>query len=199
MHTATITSRVSGAGIDFNCTLTREAPGLVAHEVELLAGKAGTLTTRTDENTGVATLSTGHGIESQDVVDVYWPGGLRYGMVATVSVNAVTIEGGTGDALPAAQSAVVLCEQSSIDTDFDGDLVTLAIAAATTRCHIDFQTVAPASLLAVELPANQDWRWADDAGVANPLAGNPVDTIKASNGDAGVAATLRLVILYQSV
>jgi len=71
-------------------------------------GLSAQITTRTDDNTGVATALTGHGIDSTDVVDVYWLGGFRLGMVATVDTNAVTIEGGSGDPLPLDNTAVIL-------------------------------------------------------------------------------------------
>ena len=66
----------------------------------ILAAQTGTMTNKTDADTGVITLSTGHGIETADVVDVYFPAGVHYGMDATVATNAVTVDGGAGDDLP---------------------------------------------------------------------------------------------------
>lgn len=76
--------------------------------------KAGTLTTRTDDDTGVCTLQTGHGIASSDIVDVYFTGGVRYGMVATVSGNAVTVDGGAGSNLPSSSAAVYVVTTTKI-------------------------------------------------------------------------------------
>jgi hypothetical protein len=75
-------------------------------------GQSAQLTTRTDDNTGVATCLTGHGIETADVVDAYWLGGFRKGMTATTSTNAVTLDGGSGDVLPVQNTALILVNVS---------------------------------------------------------------------------------------
>jgi hypothetical protein len=64
-------------------------------DVDLPAGKAGTLTTRTNNTDGAATLSAGHGILTADVVDIYWDGGCRYGAIVG-TVEAVEA-GNSGD------------------------------------------------------------------------------------------------------
>jgi len=87
----------------------------------IAAAQTGTLTTRTDADTGVATLSTGHGIETGDVVDVYFAAGVRYGMDATVATNAVTVDGGAGDDLPDQDDAVTVVVQTAVEVNFDGD------------------------------------------------------------------------------
>ena len=93
MATATNNSYINVGGLTIQSTVTRTASGQISHDVTLPAGKAGTLTTRTDDNTGVATLGTGHGIVQNDVVDVYWAAGVRYGMdVTAVNGNAVTVD-----------------------------------------------------------------------------------------------------------
>ena len=50
----------------------------------------------------------------------------------------------------------------------------------------------------MELTANEAWAWATGTEITNPLAGNPVNDIRASNGDASAAATLKLGVLYDS-
>jgi len=45
-------------GVAIQAALSRSADGSVTLDPSLPAGKAGSLTTRTDDNTGVATLST---------------------------------------------------------------------------------------------------------------------------------------------
>ncbi len=82
----------------------------------------GTLGTRIDDDTGIVTLSTGHGIETDDVVDVYWAGGVHYGMTATVATNAVTVDGGSGDNLPTeAATITAVVVQEDWEINFDGD------------------------------------------------------------------------------
>ncbi len=75
---------------------------------------AGELSTRTDNDTGVLTLSAMHGVMSGNTVNVFWEDGSRLGMtVGTVSVNNVPIDGGTGDNLPASSSEVNVGRQST--------------------------------------------------------------------------------------
>ena len=95
------------------------AEHLAVWEVPVAANSAlnsGTLTTRTGNDEGVATLQANHTIvTSGALVDVYWTGGSRYGMTATKDVNAITIAGGAGDNLPDQDTAVILCAQIPID------------------------------------------------------------------------------------
>jgi hypothetical protein len=95
---------------------TKVLPALVAAQTD------GALGTRTDADTGIVQLATGHGITTGNVVDVYWVGGVRYGMDATVSSNDVTIDGGAGDDLPAQDFAIAaVVEQIDWEVNFDGD------------------------------------------------------------------------------
>ena len=187
------------AGISINGTRSRTATGQIAHEVNLPAGKAGTLTTRTDDNTGEATLGAGHGLQQNDVVDVFWTGGVRYGMdVGVVVGNVVPIDGGAGDALPVQDTALVVTKVVTIDTDFDGDLMRMIVAHSTKRAHLAFRDSVPTVLKAVELNADEPWSWVSDTQITNPLTGNPVNDIRATNGASDAAATLKIGVLYES-
>ena len=185
-------------GLSISGLITRTGDASLAHQIALPAGTSGTLTGRTDDDTGVATLEAGHGLQTGDVIDIYWSDGMRYGMDATVAVDAITIDGGAGDALPATTTVVVVTKQVQIDSDFDGDNVKMIVAKCDQRAHIDFQDSGSASLAAVELQADEQWYWVDDQGIANPLTGNPVDDIFASNADPDSAATLEVAAIYDS-
>lgn len=123
----------------------------------ILAAQTGTLTTRTDDDTGVATLSTGHGIETGDVVDVYFAAGVRYGMDATVATNAVTVDGGAGDALPTQDDAVTVVEQTDWEVNFDGDDAQIIGVIyrnpddTGAKGSLDLQDVGDASIEALDL------------------------------------------------
>jgi len=124
----------------------------------LVAAQVGSLTTRTDDNTGVATLSTGHGITTGMVVDVYWSGGVRYGMTATRSVNEITVDGGAGDVLPAQDTAVTVVEQIIVDpVEIDGDLCQVVAVVyrnasdQTAKGHVDFQDSGNATIEELDL------------------------------------------------
>lgn len=119
MATATITKSVvidgHGGSMVRNGTTYTTMTRLAGSGVTLNPAYAGSLTTRTDANTGVVTTTnTPTGIATNDIVDVYWSGGRRRQMVATVSGSAITVDGGSGDDLPALSTAVVICEALAV-------------------------------------------------------------------------------------
>lgn len=202
MPTGTIGFDVTLAGISCTSVVTRTESGQISHEVALPAAKAGTLSTRTDNEEGTATLGAGHGIETSDLVDIYWSGGCRRGVtVGTVDGTSVPFgEGeniGAGDNLPTQDTAIFMAERVPIDTDFDGDLVEMIAVHSTKRCQVDFEDSDDASLTALELAADEVWTWIKDQPASNPLTGNPVDQIQATSGLAE-AATLKIGVLYDS-
>jgi hypothetical protein len=197
MPTATINVSASVAGLSIQSSITRTATGNGGQEVSVAAAKTGTLSTRTDDNTGVVTLAADHGIVSADVVDVYWSGGLRYGMTATVVSNDATLDGGAGTALPAQGTAVTVCKQTTLDCDFDGDKLEAIVVSANKRCSVVFEDSTNAVLKALEI-VNEPWTWAADTGIAAQITGNPVDEVKVSNGDSTAAAAIKIAYIYNS-
>lgn len=72
--------------------------------------ETGTLTTRTDDNTGIVTIDNAlHAIETSAAVEVTWAGGSRGAMVVgTVAGVSVPIDAGVGDVLPAQGTEVTV-------------------------------------------------------------------------------------------
>lgn len=172
----------------------------IGEPVTVAAGKAGTLSTRTDANTGILTLLTGHGIQTGDVVDVYWVDltsanrGLRRGMtVGTVSVNSVPIDLGAGDDLPAQTTAIVVCKQRVLNVDVDKDEIVLAMAGMTRRGSVEFQEndgtpikslhLGHRDALAASSPSAELWDWTDGIGDTNPF-GADIGKVAISNGSS---------------
>jgi hypothetical protein len=142
------------AAVSFESPLafTKALPALVAAQCD------GELTGRTDDDTGIVTLSTGHGIETSDVVDVYWAGGVRYGMTATVSDNAVTVDGGSGDALPVLTTTITaVAEQIDWEINFDGDDAQIIGVLyrnpddTGAKAHLDLQDSGPVTIEELDL------------------------------------------------
>jgi hypothetical protein len=185
---------ISALGITIQSNVTRLASqGIEPVDVDLPAGKAGTLTTRTNNTDGAATLSAGHGILTADVVDIYWDGGCRYGaIVGTVAGNVVPFGSGSGDNLPLATTALVVTKQVSLDVTFDGDNLVLIGASASQRSHLTFVDAGGAILHPVAIDPGEAWAWVSDTGVDNPLSGNAVASIKASNGSSTNSSNLKL-------
>jgi hypothetical protein len=199
MPTGIISLSASIAGLQVTGGITATDDGQIGQEFSLAAGISGSLTTRTDNDTGEATLAGGHGLAQSDVVDVYWASGVRYGMtVGTVDVNVVPLDGGAGDNLPTQSTALVVCKQSTVDIDVDGDLLSLILCASNRRAHFDFQEAAGTSIKALALAAGGVWFW-NSGDTTNPFAGKVIGQLTVSNGDAANAATLKIGCLYNSL
>jgi len=164
------------------------------------ANNTGTLTTRTDDNTGVATVQSSHSIQTADVVDVYWSGGVRYGMDATVSGNTITVDGGAGDNLPTQDTAVTVVEQTVVDDmPIDGDECSVVAiiydnsSDSGAKAHIDFQDSGNNTIREVDMTESQNkdgYDWVNiSGGDSNVYTGNPITQAKVSH-DSGYAATL---------
>lgn len=203
MPLAQIALNVTVGGITIAKNWTRSGEHPNPYEVTLPVAQDGDLTTRTDDDTGVATMdSAEHGIETGDKVDVYWDGGVRYGMEATVSGTAVTLEGGAGAVLPADESPVVVCVQVDIPTQIDGDVaqlfvVSLEYADSTSAKlgHVDFQDAGAATIAEKDLEANVPLFVDLGSDLANLLTGNPITSCKASHNDTANEATLKIATL----
>lgn len=172
------------------------------YEIALPVGQAGTLSTRTSDTVGEATLGAAHGIETGDIVDIYWSGGVRYGVtVGTVAGTAVPFSLGAGDNLPTASTAIVMTKQVTFDCHIDGDDVQvfgvfLRSADSDAVGHLDLQdsgdaTIAELDLVEVDNNATAMNHAYDFAGgETNILTGNPITHGQASNGSSSDAATL---------
>lgn len=199
MATASVGYSVSVGGISFNKTVNRTIDHPNPYEVALPAGKAGTLTTRTDNDTGTATLGAGHGIITGDIVDIYWDGGVRYGVtVGTVAGTSVPFDLGAGDNLPIATSAIVMTKQVVINTQIDGDAIAiigivLESTESTGKGHVDMRDASPATIEEIDLTANIPVVHDITAGATNVFTGAVITNTKASNGSATAAATLKIL------
>jgi hypothetical protein len=204
MPTANVFQQVAIGGLTVSASASREQAGSISQDLTgdfaLDAGVAGTLSTRTDNDTGVLTVASGHGIVDTDTVDVYWDGGVRYGVdVTAVTATTISINVGAGDNLPAEDTAIVVCKQTALDVDVVGDQIDVFAVAMNRRCHVDVQQANGTSIKAVDLPAAEGYMWWSDSGVTNPFAGVTVGAVKISNGDSSNSATGGLAVLYDSI
>jgi len=207
MPTLTFNQSLSGAGLEVSRNTSRSADGLIAHggsssPITLPVGKAGSLTTRTDDNTGEATLGSGHGITTGMIVDVYFSGGVRHGMtVGTVSGNVVPLDGGAGAVLPAEDADIVVSPQVPINVFIDGDNLKIlgAIAknpanlSSTDKAKIDFRDSGNAAIGNWTIEHNTPRIMDVEGGNTNTLTGNPVTKLFCSNGSTASAATLEIL------
>jgi len=195
------TSNISGGGITISAGKTRESDAAEGLTPALPTGKAGTLTARTDNDTGEATLGSGHGVTTGMKVDVYWAGGRRYGMtVGTVAGLVVPIDGGAGDNLPSTSTPLVVTPQVQVTLSLDGDLLVLfgikaeyVSQASAAKAQVSFYDAANDLIAHIDLNANQLTVIDVAGGDANPFVGDPITYVKATNGSATEACTLKIV------
>ena len=206
MATATANLTLSVGGITIQGLVSRSAEGQISHDPVLPPADAGSLTTRTNDTDGTLTMDEGdHGISTADVIDIFWTDAqgsakCAYGAtVGTVSGTSVPFTGASGDALPAADTAVTADVQVEINADFDGDDVLMIALQSMRKGHFDFQDSGSSSLHQAKLSAAEPWWWISDTGAANPLSGNPVDKVLVGNGDSQNSAQVKLSVLYDSV
>ncbi len=202
------TVNVSGLGQAINQTLNYTDDGGTPREVDVPPGYAGTLTTRTDDNTGTVTLAAGHGIVTGDEVDIYWDGGVQYAVtVGTVATNSMPFDAGIGDNLPTASppTAVVVCKRVEVNADIDGDSLSFLAckqhydqANETANSHVDFQSAAPAEIEELDLAANVPRTFNIRAGDPNGFTGDPITKLYVSNGSLVNTARFQLLALFDS-
>jgi hypothetical protein len=210
MPQATCAIVLSLGGITIQRSILRSGDHPNPYEITLPAGKAGTLSTRTDNDTGVVTAAD-HTLVVGDKVDIYWSGGRRYGMaVSSVSGNDVTVgtgagEVGAGDVFPAQGTAVVIAKQLQINTAIDGDKVQIfglamefADANEASKGHVSFKDSGGLTIAELDLSANTPSVYDVAGGQTNPFTGNPITAAYASNGSSLNPATLKILSLEDS-
>lgn len=210
MPQAINTVSISAGGVSIQRAITRTGDGVIAVEVTLPAATAGTLTTRTDDDTGVITVAS-HTVIVGDKVDVFWSGGRRYGMTVsaqdatTITVGTLAGEIGAGDVFPAQSTAVTIVKQTLINVAIDGDeveIIGLSLettdSTLATKGHAQFEDAAGDDIAAINLTANVPSVYDVAGGATNPFTGDPITTCRASNANSTTAATLKIVGVYDA-
>jgi hypothetical protein len=197
--------QVTSPGASWQAPAARTGGAAIPISETLPSGNAGSLTTMTEENSGVATLAEGHGVQSEDVVSVCWEDGKRCGMVATVAGNAVTIEGGEGDALPEEDTAVVLTVEIELDVNFDAAKANFVGCASNQRTFVRYVGESTAilgeqiELVPDSVAVEAQFSWLSGQGVECPFAPTPVDPVDkiiVSNGSSIAAANFKAQVIY---
>ncbi len=181
-----ISKTASIGGLMIQGVSTRTEEQAIPTETDLNAGKSGTLSTRTDNDTGVITMAAGHGFQTGDKLTVFsGTSTARCGMGATVAGDEVTVDGGAGDNLPAQSTAVIVCKEKDIDLDVVGNDIVMMAAKCTKRAVLQF-CEADGTLIGtpVKLPENEVWDWESLTSIANPLADKTVGKLMAACADA---------------
>jgi hypothetical protein len=201
---------LASGGVSIQKSAVRTGDHSNTYEIVLPTAK-GPLTAwvKTDTDTAGGNLPAGHGYSNGNF-DVYWAESgvkkVRYGVPGTISTNALTLDGGTGDAFPESGATdVIVCKQVTVNTAIDGDAVVVIgfsleypDSGSTSVGHLDMQDSGPASIEAISLTANVPIVYDISGGATNVFTGNPIVATKASHNDTVSAATLKIVSLEDS-
>jgi hypothetical protein len=204
MPTISISKAISGGGLSItSLPVSRTASGGITLEEPMSVAKTGQLTTRTDNTDGELTMAASHGITTAAVIDLYWTGGVRYGVVVgTVATNAVPISGGAGDNLPTNLTAITAVVQQSANVSIDGDNAKIIVVAVETvdktirtAAHVQFRDASNDEIAEIDLVTNVPQDWDIEGGSANPFTGDPITNIKFSQGGTSATETYTLKIV----
>jgi len=197
--TGTYNVVISAGGIaisESNVTVTGDSAVPPISET-LTAGTAVSSWTKTDADTGTATLAEGHGLTS-GTYDVYWSGGVQYGCTGTVTDNDLALDGGAGNDFPATSTTgMIVCKQQDFACGFDGDNAVLLGGYCSQRAHVSFKDSGGSVVYALELPAATPWGWQGTAG-DGPITGNAIATMSMSCG-ATTAGNLKFTGLQNAI
>lgn len=176
-------------------------------DLALPIAQAGTLTTRTDADTGVITMdSVSHGYTTSDFLAVFWTDadgveGYRINMDITAVAGAlVTVDLGFGDDLPIATTEVAVGLMTVRTIDIDGTangLAGVVISSGKRGCAAlqAAGTMAGTDLLAHLTTGSPTYDWL--GGLDGTFGGPTADLVRfaAANGDTTTAATMALATL----
>jgi hypothetical protein len=178
-----MTNNVAIAGISITGNVTRTGETPVGLDTTLPPSRQGTLSTRTDADTGIVTVLAGHGITTDDTVALFWTGGYRYGMAVTaVTGTTVSVDLGSGDDLPVQTTALILAKEKVADLpDIDGNTIQLVALAATFAAHIVLEF--DDGSLPILMPAAELSSWAMNNGfqLGNPFDGKIIESAILAN------------------
>jgi hypothetical protein len=181
MYTAQIATQFLCGQLNFSFAPNPRPMGDGLHEksAQLPAGNQSTAFVNA---TGVATLSAGHTIVNATTVDVYWTiGGVLYSRLncaAAVAGDAVTLTSGSGTALPADGTTLIVSNQVVLLNS----LATSTIQALGINCDqpatVQFQAAGNSDLLTV---GTIPYVWPTDNTEPNPFSAGTLVEIVASN------------------
>lgn len=209
MPTAQYGVSLSAGGVAIQRTINRTGDGAIPIQATLPVGNTLTSWVKTDANTAAGNLSGGHGL-SNGTYDFHWyESGVyknRYGVTVTISTNAVSADGGSGDDFPASTHVgVVMSLPVTINVLIDGDeleILGLEVGAtddaSTADAHLLFEDAAGDDIAELDLAANEPRIYDIAGGATNPFTGDVIVSCKASNGSASESLTLKIVGVYDA-
>lgn len=192
-------------GRTYSNAATVTEDGLLSKIVTAAAAKIGTLTTRTSDSAGELTMAVSHGITTGARLDLYWTGGSRRGItVGTVSVNQVplTTDTGTGDVLPADETAITAMVPTEEEFLLTGNSLKALLFYGEQRVSVSLCGADSVEDFGMEIGSTSTtgrsflWYAEDPNAPANPVSGDAVTKAFISNGSSSSSAEVRVEALF---
>jgi hypothetical protein len=199
----TVAKSFNVGGKLFNKGESVDYEGILSKEVTLAAAKTGSLSTRTDDDTGTLTMAAGHGITTGARIDIYWTGGARRGVIAgTVAGNSVPFGAGApdiglGDVLPSQGTAVTVMVPQEESFTINGT------NAGAVLCEVEG---ARGQIVMAQADNTEEWAitvtdgygWYNtEQGTTNPITGQTLITkVFFSHADSTASRRVRATVLY---
>jgi hypothetical protein len=182
MSTATVRWNCVIGGRTLSGLQSRTDESIELQEIDIPAGKAGTLTTRTDDNTGVITVASGHGITDADTVVVSWDGGIQRGVdVTATTATTISIDLGVGTNLPIATSAVVVAKTVSSILSVASNALKLLVIQNTNRVSCVVNDASNGALITLDIATGEGYQWVTSNGFAIPVSTTAIGELEIAN------------------
>jgi hypothetical protein len=209
MPNTTFESIITGGGVRIAAAINRASDGGFSAEIEVPHGFSGSLSTRTDAETGVLTLAGGHGISTGMIIDLFWTNpsgtaGHRRGItIGTVSGNSVPVgndNSGSGDNLPTQGTAIVASARVNFNCNISqAGLSLLSLqqmfesdAAATGNSFARLTDNEASIVGGIFLTPNEPVTYDVTGGITSPVGGDSAFGF-ISNGSPSDDAVLKIV------
>lgn len=186
--TLTISTQGNIAGKNFQGSDSVSDDVGITADASVLVAQPGTVTTQTDTTHGVITMgSSGHGITTANIVDVYWAAGRISGMaVSGVTGTAVTVSGGNAEFnFPATTTVVTVCPIKLEAFPVTGNnLQGLAMQInGGVEGIVSFVNGSTVLWTRHIIAGNQASFWTINGISTNPLSGNTATGVRCSHAD----------------
>lgn len=202
MPTVTLSGSVSipTTGFNYSGSASGDVGNHMSPVSEVAAAKTGTLSTRTDDNTGVVAAASGHGASTGNKIDLFWDGGSRLAMDATVSGDNITLDGGSGDVLPAAATAVTLMRHLAGASETiiftPADLKALVAYVPVQGAIHFYESDGTTYISSLQLDAGVAYTFIDGVVGDNPLTGESPAVVKMTHGDSTASRPVQAYVLH---
>jgi hypothetical protein len=143
---------------------------------EFPAAKPGTLSTRTDNNTGTLTMEGGHGITTGDLVDIFWTDGngdvqsQKVVTVGTVSGNSVPFDLGSGTNLPAQGTSVTVMVLQYEPVVIGANNISSITISSTGKLNVHVYDDGLVYVSTIVVEAGGCFSWNNQTGLTTPIA-----------------------------